>query len=181
MGLISQHLQTHFFLELRGGGGGGAGGGAGRPLLPSFRGRPRGRLSWAGLLCAALASWALRPARVMREGGPLSRGSWGWASDGILRDEKANPWLNTREVGPLDKTMFSGKLLLLLATLRGTKWNICAGWQLLKPISINLRYKTNNHLDFFSLSPKSNTTNKNWGIKNTEIRGWGHLTMEEPW
>lgn len=53
---------TYFFLDLGGGGGGGGGGegaGAGgteRPLLPSFRGRPRGRLSGVGLVAAALAS-----------------------------------------------------------------------------------------------------------------------------
>lgn len=48
---------TYFFLEFGGGGGGGDGvGGAERPLLPSFLGRPRGRLSGAGLEAMALAS-----------------------------------------------------------------------------------------------------------------------------
>lgn len=54
-----------------GGAGGGGVGGAERPLPPSFRGRPRDRLSGAGLV-EGLANRALRPARVIG-GGPRSR------------------------------------------------------------------------------------------------------------
>lgn len=85
---------TYFFLNLGDGGGGadrgGGTGGAGGvewPLFPSFRGRPRGLLSGAGLMVAVtLARWALRPARVMGGAGPLSWGSW--ASEGILGNKK---------------------------------------------------------------------------------------------
>ena len=67
---------TYFVLDCGGGvGGGGVGGSAERPVLPSFRGRPRGRFSGVGLLAAALANPALRPARVTGGGGPLSRSS----------------------------------------------------------------------------------------------------------
>lgn len=39
-------------------------------------------------VAAALANWALRPARVTGGGGPLFRGSWDWASEGILNLKK---------------------------------------------------------------------------------------------
>lgn len=70
---------TYFFLDFEAEGGGGGGGGTGdfeRPPLPSFLGRPRGRLSLMEHVAAALANWALRPARVTGGGGPLFRGSW---------------------------------------------------------------------------------------------------------